>query len=485
MTRSRLGKGLGALFPTLPGETAKPETTSAPSAQGAGQATGDGSAKGSAFVKPTVTAQASVDAVHGMSKKSVSRETKRNGGKKNSRRASVPSITLNEVSHPADMFFGSTVPAGAAPSAGHEHDAASSASAASGRNTSGNASKKADDTKKQEEQELLPVQGGYLVELHVRDVGPNLHQPRTIFDEDDLRELAESIKEVGVLQPIVVRKRPMAQIEAARKEMAARAASKDGSDASTQRGVDAAQHGAQNAEQGSAAASDASTGSESRNMFDGRMDSMYELIMGERRWRASQIAGLDTIPAIVKTTADDDMLRDALLENLHRVALNPLEEAAAYQQMIDDFGLTQAQLSKSVSKSRPQIANTLRLLNLPSTVQKKVASGMLTAGHARALLGLPTEADMERLATRIISEGLSVRSTEEIVSMKAAESDQPKKPKANKLNPWAGTPVQMDLEKRFDTKVSIKGSKKHGRIEIVFKSEDDMKRIVDLLMRQQ
>ncbi|HAH53114.1 MAG TPA: hypothetical protein DCL71_02160 [Bifidobacterium sp.] len=217
MTRSRLGKGLGALFPTLPGETAKPETTSAPSAQGAGQATGDGSAKGSAFVKPTVTAQASVDAVHGMSKKSVSRETKRNGGKKNSRRASVPSITLNEVSHPADMFFGSTVPAGAAPSAGHEHDAASSASAASGRNTSGNASKKADDTKKQEEQELLPVQGGYLVELHVRDVGPNLHQPRTIFDEDDLRELAESIKEVGVLQPIVVRKRPMAQIEAARK----------------------------------------------------------------------------------------------------------------------------------------------------------------------------------------------------------------------------------------------------------------------------
>ena len=161
----------------------------------------------------------------------------------------------------------------------------------------------------------------------------------------------------------------------------------------------------------------------------GRMDSMYELIMGERRWRASQIAGLKTIPAIVKTTADDDMLRDALLENLHRVALNPLEEAAAYQQMIDDFGLTQAQLSKSVSKSRPQIANTLRLLNLPAAVQKKVASGLLSAGHARALLGLPTEADMEQLATRIIAEGLSVRSTEEIVSMKAAESDQPKKPR--------------------------------------------------------
>ena len=216
-------------------------------------------------------------------------------------------------------------------------------------------------------------------------------------------------------------------------------------------------------------------------MFDGRMDSMYELIMGERRWRASQIAGLKTIPAIVKTTADDDMLRDALLENLHRVALNPLEEAAAYQQMIDDFGLTQAQLSKSVSKSRPQIANTLRLL-ICCDRTKEGASGLLSAGHARALLGLPSEADMEQLATRIISEGLSVRSTEEIVSMKVAESDQPKKAKTNKLNPWAGTPMQVGLEKRFGTKVSIKGSKEHGRIEIVFKSEDDMKRIVDLLM---
>ena len=204
---------------------------------------------------------------------------------------------------------------------------------------------------KKDEPELLPVQGGYLVELRLSDVGPNLHQPRTIFDEDDLRELAESIKEVGVLQPIVVRKRPQSQIEAARREAAAKPA-------------------------------------EPHNMFDGRMDSMYELIMGERRWRASQIAGLKTIPAIVKTTADDDMLRDALLENLHRVALNPLEEAAAYQQMIDDFGLTQAQLSKSVSKSRPQIANTLRLLNLPAAVQKKVASGLLSAGHARALRGL-------------------------------------------------------------------------------------------------
>lgn len=425
-TKSRLGKGLGALFPSLPGEPQHQEHVApAAAAKEVKASKTDGHVESKSA---SATAQASVNAVQGM-KHAVSRETTK---KNQHRRASIPSISLNESAHPADMFFGST--AQPASEQGEQQ---------------GSVSRETTPTEhKKDEPELLPVQGGYLVELRLSDVGPNLHQPRTIFDEDDLRELAESIKEVGVLQPIVVRKRPQSQIEAARREAAAKPA-------------------------------------EPHNMFDGRMDSMYELIMGERRWRASQIAGLKTIPAIVKTTADDDMLRDALLENLHRVALNPLEEAAAYQQMIDDFGLTQAQLSKSVSKSRPQIANTLRLLNLPAAVQKKVASGLLSAGHARALLGLPTEADMEQLATRIIAEGLSVRSTEEIVSMKAAESDQPKKPKVSKLNPWAGTPVQVGLEQRFGTKVSIKGSKKHGRIEIVFKSEDDMKRIVDLLMQQQ
>ena len=431
-TKSRLGKGLGALFPSLPGEPSSTKQPVEPSVdQPAKQsesmpnivANADKNVK-----KDAVTAQASVDAVRDM-KKSVSRETKKNVH----RRASMPSISLNESVHPADMFFGAT--------------ATSAQEAKQGERENVSRETEVSENKK-DEPELLPVQGGYLVELRLSDVGPNLHQPRTIFDEDDLHELAESIKEVGVLQPIVVRKRPQSQIDAARREAATKP-------------------------------------SESHNMFDGRMDSMYELIMGERRWRASQIAGLKTIPAIVKTTADDDMLRDALLENLHRVALNPLEEAAAYQQMIDDFGLTQAQLSKSVSKSRPQIANTLRLLNLPAAVQKKVASGLLSAGHARALLGLPTEEDMEHLATRIIAEGLSVRSTEEIVSMKAAESSQEKKPKASKLNPWAGTPIQVGLEQRFGTKVSIKGSKKHGRIEIVFASEDDMDRIVGLLMQQQ
>ena len=244
-TKSRLGKGLGALFPSLPGESAKSEAATEPavavagakadnkiagkvSENVAGGATVAGQSAGKTAVKSSVaTAKASVDAVHDM-KKNVSRETKKGSG----HRASMPSITLNETAHPADMFFGSTSPVATSEV---KQESVSRETAAV---------KKTED-KKNDEPELLPVQGGYLVELRLSDVGPNLHQPRTIFDEDDLRELADSIKEVGVLQPIVVRKRPLAQIEAARKENAAKDA-------------------------------------ESHNMFDGRMDSMYELIMGER-----------------------------------------------------------------------------------------------------------------------------------------------------------------------------------------------------------
>lgn len=425
-TKSRLGKGLGALFPSLPGEPQHQEHA-APAAA-AKEVKASKTDEHVESKSASATAQASVNAVQGM-KHAVSRETTK---KNQHRRASMPAISLNESAHPADMFFGST--AQPASEQGEQQ---------------GSVSRETTPTEhKKDEPELLPVQGGYLVELRLSDVGPNLHQPRTIFDEDDLRELAESIKEVGVLQPIVVRKRPQSQIEAARREAAAKPA-------------------------------------EPHNMFDGRMDSMYELIMGERRWRASQIAGLKTIPAIVKTTADDDMLRDALLENLHRVALNPLEEAAAYQQMIEEFGLTQVQLSKSVSKSRPQIANTLRLLNLPASVQKRVAAGVLSSGHARALLGLSDPEEMDKLASRIIAEGLSVRSTEEIVAMKIASGEQPKKPKTSKTNPWVGSAIQQSLENHFDTKVSIKGSTKHGRIEIVFSSPEDMDRILQLLVPSQ
>ena len=212
-----------------------------------------------------------------------------------------------------------------------------------------------------------------------------------IFDEDELKELAASIKEVGVLQPIVVRK--IEESDSSNSEI--NVVSRENSES-----LDNSQN------------NESSSNSSYKNE-----SAHYELIMGERRWRASQLAGLDVVPAIVRTTPDENMLRDALLENLHRVALNPLEEAAAYAQMIDDFGLTQAQLSQSVSKSRPQIANTLRLLNLPASVQKQVASGLLSSGHARALLGLESPEEMESVAQRIIDEGLSVRTTEEIVSV--------------------------------------------------------------------
>ena len=446
-SKSRLGKGLGALFPALPGEepheqhvvsretlhdTTK-QSVVLEQRQKAGTAESHNAPEHDAKTAKSVTAEqpqkpsgvVEEDApVHIPSiKHAVAPHASTSRG-----RATMPGI--EDIAHPSDMFFDDTV------------------SLQSKRQSVDETKKdkKQSDGKQQEQSnqsKLKPVEGGYLAELNLDEIGPNAHQPRSIFDENDLNELAASIKEVGILQPIVVRRRPADQIAAARKAQA---------------------------------------GTKPANRFDGRMDSPYELIMGERRWRASQLAGLTTIPAIVKTTADDDMLRDALLENLHRVALNPLEEAAAYQQMVDEFGLTQAQLSKSVSKSRPQIANTLRLLNLPATVQKKVAAGILSAGHARALLGLGEPEEMDKLANRIIAEGLSVRSTEEIVAMANLNSTKPKKPRARRGDPWANSSIKSNLEHRFKTKVSIKGTPKHGHIEIVFSSPEDMDRILDLLM---
>ncbi|RSX54530.1 chromosome partitioning protein ParB [Bifidobacterium dolichotidis] len=457
--KSRLGRGLGALFPSLPEENelehsfgaqepveapepaqpvqqpakprskAKPRKVAEPVSQpqeseepegpvsplsstipSMGEMTRNAETV-SRLSKPlTLTPEA---AEHKLEVPAVSHETKKKSS--SHKRAVMPSVA-ETAQHPSDMFFdGSPIN----PELAHTARQA----AADGSTT-----------------QLKPVQGGYLMELDVKQIGPNLHQPRLTFNKGELEELAHSIEEVGVLQPIVVRKRPADQIEQARESHA-----------------------------------------------EEPMTREYELVMGERRWRASQLAGLKTIPAIVKTTADDAMLRDALLENLHRVALNPLEEAAAYQQMIDEFGLTQKQLSQSVSKSRPQIANTLRLMNLPSEVQKHVVAGELSAGHARALLGLSTPEQMIKLADRIIKEGLSVRSVEEIVSLQSKDADgKPEhKHKLNRNNLWAGTPIQQNLEQRFATKVSIKGSEKHGRIEIVFSSPEEMERIVDQLMTVQ
>ena len=498
-TKSRLGKGLGALFPALPGDpneskqqATEPNHTAAVEADASTLVKQDKVSSGTsqrenkhAQNRTPARDTASVEArpQHQRKHDDVSRETSAtsetsthaasantkqhaHGQSRLQHRMSIPS--LEEMTHPSDVFFGAmqsteavvekraadenkvqqnratdaTFVANEEASRARSDEAIADADNRNGSTDDNVSRETAADTDGRNE-ELKPVQGGYLAELKLDDIGPNKEQPRTIFDEDELRELAESIREVGVLQPIVVRKRPQSQI------------------------VASAEHQADT---------------------DDTNDVMrrpYELIMGERRWRASQLAGLETIPAIVKTTSDNEMLRDALLENLHRVALNPLEEAAAYQQMIDEFGLTQAQLSKSVSKSRPQIANTLRLLNLPASVQKKVAAGVLSAGHARALLGLSNEEDMDKLASRIIAEGLSVRSTEEIVALKTMAGEKPKKENKKVANPWADSPIRQHLEQRLDTKVTIKGNQKKGRIEITFSSPDDMQRILDILMPQQ
>ena len=286
-----------------------------------------------------------------------------------------------------------------------------------------------------EENELLPVPGASFAEIAIDQIVPNAKQPREVFDEDDLKELSASIKEVGVLQPVVVRNIPATGRSEKLQEYLA-----------------------------------------------DKPDARYELIMGERRLRASELAGETTIPAIIRETDDGDLLRDALLENLHRAQLNPLEEASAYQQLMADFGATQEELAKRIARSRPQIANTLRLLKLPPTVQKKVAAQVITAGHARALLSLDTAEDMERLSERIVAEGLSVRTTEEIVRVGKAKATP--RPRARKQQPLSalGESVVTALSDAYDTRVSITEGQKKGRIVIEFAGADDLQRIADLIL---
>lgn len=265
--------------------------------------------------------------------------------------------------------------------------------------------------------EVVEVPGAHYEEIPVTSVSPNPRQPRRTFDEDAIEELADSIKEVGLLQPVVVR------------------------------AVGAGQ---------------------------------YELIMGERRWRASQRAGLTEIAAIVRDTPDTDLLRDALIENLHRQQLDPLEEAAAYQQLLDDFGATHEQLAQKIGRSRPHISNTLRLLNLPPAVQKRVAAGVLSAGHARALLSLSDAGAQERLAHRIVAEGLSVRAVEEIVSV-GTDTDKPK-PRASRSGKTPTAPALERLANRlsdiFETKVKVELGRHKGKIVVEFASMDDLDRII-------
>lgn len=268
--------------------------------------------------------------------------------------------------------------------------------------------------------ELAPVPGARFAEIEVGAISPNARQPRQAFDEESLDELKISIQEVGFLQPIVVR--------------------------------------------------DSGAG-------------QYEIVMGERRWRAAQALGLDLIPAIVRETRDDAMLRDALLENIHRANLNPLEEAAAYQQLLDEFGATHEELARRIGRSRPQISNTIRLLNLPSAVQIRVAAGVLSAGHARALLSLEKPEQQEVLATRIVAEGMSVRATEEAVALALAEGAPAKKPMAKRPRPHA--PGLSDLADRlsdhFETRVRVEIGRRKGRILVEFATVDDLERIVAMI----
>ena len=267
---------------------------------------------------------------------------------------------------------------------------------------------------------LAVVPGATFAEIPINRIHPNAKQPRQVFDEDALAELSHSIREFGILQPIVVRR--------------------SGED--------------------------------------------YELVMGERRLRAATVAGLEAIPAIVRGTADDAMLRDALLENIHRAQLNPLEEAAAYQQLLQEFGTTHDELARRIGRSRPQVSNTIRLLNLPLAVQRRVAAGVLSAGHARALLSLDDRDAQDELAGRIVAEGLSVRATEELVAL-AQREDAPVKSTrsapARKFTAPAVEELARSLSDTFDTRVRVDIGRRKGRITVEFATIDDLERIVKVM----
>ena len=285
---------------------------------------------------------------------------------------------------------------------------------------------------------LVPVPGATFAEIPHDLIVPNTRQPREVFDEDDLAELRDSIREVGVLQPIVVRPINF----------------------------------------------DAPMTERMQEFLAEKPNARFELIMGERRLRASELAGLEAVPAIIRQTEDSDLLRDALLENLHRAQLNPLEEASAYQQLMADFGTTQEELSKKIARSRPQIANTIRLLKLPPSVQSKVAAQTISAGHARALLALNSPEEMESLAQRIIAEGLSVRTTEELIRLGRVKAQTGPTRRREKIVSALGQAVISSLSDVYETRVTITEGARKGKIVIEFAGEEDLQRIADLIAEQ-
>jgi ParB family chromosome partitioning protein len=265
---------------------------------------------------------------------------------------------------------------------------------------------------------LQEIDGARFAEIPLEQIVANPKQPRHVFDEDHMAELVHSIKEVGLLQPIVVRE-----------------VGKD----------------------------------------------RYELIMGERRWRASGKAGLETIGAIVRDTSDEDLLRDALLENLHRSNLNPLEEASAYQQLLEDFGCTHEELADRIGRSRPQISNTLRLLKLSPAVQRRVAAGVLSAGHARALVSVGNAEIQDRLATRVVAEGLSVRALEEIVTVGPESAKRPAVRQSPKVSAPRLADLAARLSERYDTRVKVDLGRSKGKVTVEFATLEDLERIIELM----
>lgn len=379
--RTGLGRGIGALIPTSETADARPVDVFFPNTPRAAEDAGSEPAVATAKRTKAATRVSRETTTPSKAKGDVPRETTPAAKKAQAKKA------------PAKRSTSSPSRAGAAATAEPPVDAAAA------------------------ESELLAVPGARLVQVDPKAIVPNPRQPRTEFDPEALAELVHSVREFGLLQPVVVRDKG---------------------------------------------------------------DGVYELIMGERRTRASREAGLATIPAIVRDTADEDLLRDALLENLHRAELNPLEEASAYQQLLEDFGTTQDELARRLGRSRPQISNTIRLLRLPVPVQQRVAAGVLSAGHARAVLSLPTEELMQRLADKIVNEDLSVRAAETAAKAIAAagENSAPApRPKAGARRAYLDD-VATRLGDRLNTRVKIGLGARKGQVTIDFATIQDLNRIL-------
>ncbi|WP_433675554.1 ParB/RepB/Spo0J family partition protein [Microbacterium gorillae] len=330
--------------------------------------------------------------------------------------ALIPTSEPNE-SRPVDVFFPDNNASNKAAEAAQEEASAPAKPAAkkpAARKTAAKAPK-ATEKPAPADEDLVPVPGLTLIQVDPHSIVPNPRQPRTVFDAEDLAELVHSVREFGVLQPVVVRTAPGG--------------------------------------------------------------SGYELIMGERRTRAAREAGLATIPAIVRETDDVDLLRDALLENLHRSELNPLEEASAYQQLLDDFGITHEELATRIGRSRPQVSNTLRLLKLPVAVQQRVAAGVLSAGHARAILSLDSPEAMSRLADKIVNEDLSVRAAESAAKTIGGSTGRATKPQAGARRAFLDD-VATRLGDRLNTRVKIALGARKGQVSIEFASIQDLNRIL-------